>query len=445
MNFNLHKAILFIAFVFLSSAANANNNFPGWDAREAANYPAQMITLSVDNKLIGTIERTKIQNLVEIQSDLQAKSGVYTKLLISPQKGVNAFAFEFPGKDPFIAFTIDMLNQFGNDKDLLACVMGHEMAHIHQHHVLNKLNRQNWIGMIGNAIGQAIDAKTGGNVFANTLEKAAVSALGTIISMKFSREEEAEADSLAFQWASDAKYNVEGAIRLFSFFQSVKGDGVAFLQEHPINSERIESAKNFIAIKNGTYKAPIENEKYISQNSLSTIPGTSASNENKTPKILNKTEIFPDVVMDEKKIPKSLNKAEIFPDISMNESQQTLTKSEPSSPFDKFASGKVVLDCTLLCSASNGAKRQTLKSFYNEGKWVDLAALVASINFPRDLNYFYLGRSAEELKLKEAARVYYKTAIEMSQTSKRCDYVFKYQCNEIDVLEESRKGLKRLN
>lgn len=351
-----------------------------------------------------------------------------------------------------------MINRFGNDKDVLASVMGHEMAHIHQHHVLNKLNRQQWIGTIANLIGQAIDAKTGNNVFANTLDKAAVSALGAIISMKFTRDEEAEADNFGFQWASESKYNIEGAIRLFSFFQSASGDGVAFLQDHPVNSERIEKAKTFIAIKNGTYRPPAEKETYVAQAPSNVFQGSPQlqvnSSEKKQARPFNKNEIFPDVAMNdsqhsinnqgEKKQTKPLNKAEIFPDIAMNESKQNNIQNS-SSPFDKFALGKVVLDCVLLCSANNGAKRQTLKSFYDERKWVDLATLVTSINFPRDLNYYYLGRSAEELKLKEAARVYYKTAIEMSQTSKRCDYVFKYQCNDIDVPEESRKGLDRLN
>lgn len=86
MNFRLRKLILLVVLVFSSSVTNANIGFPGWDAKEAANYPAQIIMLSIDNKLIGTIERTKIQNLIEVQSDLQAKSGIYTKLLISPEK-----------------------------------------------------------------------------------------------------------------------------------------------------------------------------------------------------------------------------------------------------------------------------------------------------------------------------------------------------------------------
>lgn len=122
--------------------------------------------------------------------------------------------------------------------------------------------------------------------------------------------------------------------------------------------------------------------------------------------------------------------------------QETLSSVAPI--FNKFKAGEIVLDCDLLCSFANGSNRKSVMELYDSHRWQDLAIVISKVNFPRDLNYFYLGKAAEELGYKEAAVAYYKMAVELSSTSKRCDYVFKYQCNGIDVAEEAKKGLGRL-
>ncbi len=112
--------------------------------------------------------------------------------------------------------------------------------------------------------------------------------------------------------------------------------------------------------------------------------------------------------------------------------------------FDKFKTGKANLNCTLACGFGNGSNRKSIQELYSNQRWKDLAIVVIKVNYEKDLNYFYLGRAAEALGYKVAAETYYNKAIELSGTSKRCGYVFKYQCNGIDVPSESSDALNRL-
>jgi predicted Zn-dependent protease len=122
-----------------------------------------------------------------------------------------------------------------------------------------------------------------------------------------------------------------------------------------------------------------------------------------------------------------------------------LTLSLVDKDFQKFSNGLVELDCNAGCGFSNGQNRKQVIELYEKQAWKELAVVTVKINFIRDLNYFYLGRAAEALGFKEAAKIYYKKAIELSATTKRCDVLFSFQCNGIHVAKESEDGLNRLN
>lgn len=127
---------------------------------------------------------------------------------------------------------------------------------------------------------------------------------------------------------------------------------------------------------------------------------------------------------------------------SSNSDQETL--GLVADDFNKFKRGEAVLNCTVACGFGNGSNRDSIKELYLNHRWKDLAIVVIKVNYEKNLNYFYLGKAAEELGYKDAAKIYYKNAIDLSSTSKRCDFVFKYQCNGIEVLKEAQDGLDRV-
>jgi hypothetical protein len=137
------------------------------------------------------------------------------------------------------------------------------------------------------------------------------------------------------------------------------------------------------------------------------------------------------------------NLTKLIPEIkNIDPNQPTLSLLDDD--FKKFSNGLIELDCDLGCSWGDGANRKQVIDLYDKRMWKELAVVIVKIKRIRDLNYFYLGRSAEELGYKEAAKVYYKKAIELSSSSTRCDRTFKYQCNGISVAKESEDGLNRL-
>lgn len=272
---HFYKKIFLALLLFFSIANQACAQYFIWDVKHLSEFPSSEITLTGNNTKIGQIKKLTAQNILDIQSKLSSINGVNVPLYIRSDNSVNAFAFEYPGQEPFIALTLGMVNKFGDDTDLIAAVLAHEMAHIHKHHVLNKINRQQTIGFVGSIIGAIIDAKTGSNTGAAKVDKLAWDILASVASMKFTRDEEAEADTFGFQWAADAGYDLEGAVRLFTFLQGASGDGIAFLQDHPVNSERIAKAKSFTGSNTAS-----------SQSSKSITPNNVAANEN-LPRTIN--------------------------------------------------------------------------------------------------------------------------------------------------------------
>jgi Zn-dependent protease with chaperone function len=237
---------LIISFLFYFGFISfAYAEFYLWDINKLSGISSPALNLVANGQIKGQINKEKIRNIVEVKNKLSAINGVNVPIYIRSDSEVNAFAFEYPNQMPFIGLTLGMINSFGEDPDVMASVLAHEMAHIHQHHVLNKMNRQQTIATIGSVLSVIIDAKTGNNIAANTIDKLAIDVISGIASMKFTRDEESEADSYGFEWVVESGYKVEGAIKLFSYLESHYGDGVSFLQDHPVNSERIEKAKNY--------------------------------------------------------------------------------------------------------------------------------------------------------------------------------------------------------
>ena len=134
------------------------------------------------------------------------------------------------------------------------------------------------------------------------------------------------------------------------------------------------------------------------------------------------------------------------PKFQENKPQDNLNishKEKNEENFRRFINGQVELTCELIkCIGFYNTQIETIKQAYDKGEWIKLLVFMQVSNYPLDVNYYYLGKAAEELKFRQAAIRYYKNALTLNTTSKRCEP--KTQCNGIDVLLESQKGLDRL-
>lgn len=89
-----------------------------------------------------------------------------------------------------------------------------------------------------------------------------------------------------------------------------------------------------------------------------------------------------------------------------------------------FKNGDIRLTCGLGCSGNNGYNRPKMKKLYNDGDWYTLMLTITNIGFSSDLNYYYLGRSAENFSYFEAAKIYYnlaRTAFKCNGSINNCD------------------------
>lgn len=157
---------------------------------------------------------------------------------------VNAFCM--PGGK--IAFYTGILDQLKLTRDEIAMVMGHEMAHALREHARERLAKSQATS-IGLRLGaQLFGLGDLGQVAAN---------LGTqLLTLKFSRSDESEADLVGLELAARAGYNPQASVSLWRKMEQVAGSsGVGFLSTHPSGPERIRTLESNVPRVEGLYEA----------------------------------------------------------------------------------------------------------------------------------------------------------------------------------------------
>ncbi|MEZ4954055.1 MAG: M48 family metallopeptidase [Saprospiraceae bacterium] len=149
--------------------------------------------------------------------------------IIDDDKTLNAFAVAGG-----YLYVYTGLIKYLDTEDQLAGVMGHEIAHAAQRHSTRQLSKIYGI----DAIRQILTGNEQGDAFSQL-------AL-TLISLKFSRKHEAEADEYSVIYLCPTDYNAAGAAGFFEKIQA-KGEGERppeFLSTHPDPGNRVKDIKS---------------------------------------------------------------------------------------------------------------------------------------------------------------------------------------------------------
>ena len=152
---------------------------------------------------------------------------------------VNALAL--PGGKIYI--TRGLLMRLDNEAEL-AAILGHETGHITAKHSVQYLQRQLGINLILTAIDYSLSKKNPQRV------KAVAQVSASLINLRYSRDDEYQADELGVEYSSKAGYDPHGMLgvlqTLYEAQEREPSDLEEFVHTHPLTSKRIEEVEELL-------------------------------------------------------------------------------------------------------------------------------------------------------------------------------------------------------
>jgi Zn-dependent protease with chaperone function len=160
-------------------------------------------------------------------------------------KQINAFCM--PGGK--IAFYTGILDQLRLTDDEAAMIMGHEMAHALREHARSRIAKSEGTSQLLSFGAQLLGLGQAGNIAAG---------LGTqLITLRFSRDDETDADLVGLELAARSGYNPQAAVSLWEKMAQSGGgsSGPSFLSTHPSGPQRIQQLQANVPKVQGLYQS----------------------------------------------------------------------------------------------------------------------------------------------------------------------------------------------
>ena len=203
----------------------------------AAQQYAQMMRGAADQRALGPDNHPQVQRLRAIAQRIipyaepwNARAGQWRwEVNLLGGKELNAFCM--PGGK--IAFFHGILAQLQLSDDEVAAIMGHEVAHALREHARERM-------------GKTAATRIGASVLSAFLGlggvgDAALNMGGQLLTLKFSRDDESEADIVGMELAARAGYNPQAGVTLWQkMLATGKGAPPPFLSTHPSGATRIQ-------------------------------------------------------------------------------------------------------------------------------------------------------------------------------------------------------------
>jgi predicted Zn-dependent protease len=147
-----------------------------------------------------------------------------------------------------IAFYTGILETLKLTDDEVAMVMGHEMAHALREHARERMGKS----MVTNGAARIGGALVAGVFGINpNLTDMAARGGASLLSLRFSREDESEADLVGMELAARAGYDPRAGVTLWQKMSAAnKGAPPSWLSTHPAGKDRIgEIQKNLPTVE----------------------------------------------------------------------------------------------------------------------------------------------------------------------------------------------------
>ena len=197
------------------------------------------IALQVVARSGGTLEQPELVRYVNLVGQAVAltsdRPDIPYHFAVLKDDSINAFA----APAGYVFVTNGLLKQVRNEAEL-AAVLGHEIAHVSQKHILEVIQRSKQLAGVSQA-GLAA-AHQNPQVFKNVID----TAVKKLLDEGLDQEKEIEADRLGDAFAARVGYDPTAYLALLARLRTLKGDDAAFFKTHPNFSTRIDAVQNTI-------------------------------------------------------------------------------------------------------------------------------------------------------------------------------------------------------
>jgi predicted Zn-dependent protease len=174
--------------------------------------------------------RTIAQKIIPFSYEWNPRAkGWQWEVNILSSNQINAFCM--PGGK--IAFYTGILEQLKLTDDEVAMIMGHEVAHALREHARERMGKNAATSIGANVLGSLLGVGSGG---------AQLLGMGAqLVTLKFGRQDESEADLVGMELAARAGYNPKAGVSLWQKMGAAsKGAPPQFLSTHPSGPSRIK-------------------------------------------------------------------------------------------------------------------------------------------------------------------------------------------------------------
>lgn len=319
--------------------------------------------------------------------------------------GVNAFAL--PGGFIFVNRGLILVL---DKESQLAGVLAHELGHVNARHHAKFMEKMLGVNFLYNLLGSALGDKSYGHMLLQ------LSGVGLkLLSLKWSRDQEREADKLGILFSYKAGYDPHGLLETFVIFQKLgKVNAPEWMLTHPLPQNRYMEVKGIISKlkpKPNLIKDSPEFHKIKNR-----ILSTKKSYEFYSLAVKELSKNPPNTRLALEYLNKSIS---IFPNNNASLTLRALIYSKTGNYKKAIADGVKACQLDDLYFSPHFI---TGYSYYNLKNY-DKAILY--LNKARNLipqqpdPYYYLGRIYEDKKEYLLAYKYYKTAISLSKGKRK--------------------------
>ena len=246
-------AVPALAQVDVGASSNLRKLVPAEELENAASQQyAELLAEAGGKGALAPAGNPQLQRLQRIAAKLVPQTAQWNdrsrqwrwEVNLIGSKQINAFCM--PGGK--IAFYTGILEQLRLSDDEAAMIMGHEMAHALREHARARIAKSQGTGTLLSLGAQLLGLGQLGNVAAN---------LGTqLLTLKFSREDETDADLVGLELAARGGYNPQASVSLWEKMGQAGGGagGPSFLSTHPSGPQRIQQLQANVPKVQGLYQ-----------------------------------------------------------------------------------------------------------------------------------------------------------------------------------------------